>query len=56
MIDLSEEEVKYNVETTAKYLKRVAPMKQWLEMEIGMLRCVRMFVSNPADPRRHHWW
>lgn len=36
MIDLSEETVEYNIETTAKYLKRVAPMKQWLEMEIGI--------------------
>ena len=26
----------YNIETTAKYLKRAAPMKQWLEMEIGI--------------------
>ena len=32
MIDLSEEEVDWNIETTAKYLKRAAPMKQWLEM------------------------
>jgi fructose-bisphosphate aldolase class II len=36
MIDLSEEPVEWNVETTAKYLKRAAPMKQWLEMEIGI--------------------
>jgi len=36
MIDLSEEEVDWNIETTAKYLKRAAPMKQWLEMEIGI--------------------
>jgi len=36
MIDLSEEEVEWNIETTAKYLKRAAPMKQWLEMEIGI--------------------
>ncbi|KAK8097793.1 fructose-bisphosphate aldolase- class II [Apiospora kogelbergensis] len=36
MIDLSEEAVDWNVETTAKYLKRAAPMKQWLEMEIGI--------------------
>ncbi|PBP28391.1 Fructose-bisphosphate aldolase [Diplocarpon rosae] len=36
MIDLSEETVEYNIETTAKYLKRAAPMKQWLEMEIGI--------------------
>jgi fructose-bisphosphate aldolase class II len=36
MIDLSEEDVQYNIDTTAKYLKRAAPMKQWLEMEIGM--------------------
>lgn len=32
MIDLSEESVEWNIETTAKYLKRAAPMKQWLEM------------------------
>ena len=32
MIDLSEEEVDYNINTTAAYLKRAAPMKQWLEM------------------------
>lgn len=32
MIDLSEEEVEYNINTTAAYLKRAAPMKQWLEM------------------------
>lgn len=32
MIDLSEEDVDFNIQTTAKYLKRAAPMKQWLEM------------------------
>lgn len=32
MIDLSEEPVEWNLETTAKYFKRAAPMKQWLEM------------------------
>jgi fructose-bisphosphate aldolase class II len=36
MIDLSEESVEENIETTAKYLQRAAPMKQWLEMEIGI--------------------
>lgn len=36
MIDLSEEEVGENIKITAEYLKRVAPMKQWLEMEIGI--------------------
>ena len=36
MIDLSEEPVEWNIETTAKYLKRAAPMKQFLEMEIGI--------------------
>jgi len=36
MIDLSEESVEFNITTTAKYLKRMAPMKQWLEMEIGI--------------------
>lgn len=32
MIDLSEEEKDWNIATTQKYLKRAAPMKQWLEM------------------------
>ncbi|KAL1650322.1 Fructose-bisphosphate aldolase 1 [Diplodia intermedia] len=36
MIDLSEEDVEFNVSTTAKYLERMAPMKQLLEMEIGI--------------------
>ncbi|KAF2453300.1 fructose-bisphosphate aldolase 1 [Lineolata rhizophorae] len=36
MIDLSEEPVEWNINTTAAYLKRMAPMKQWLEMEIGI--------------------
>jgi len=36
MIDLSEESVEWNLETTATYLKRAAPMKQFLEMEIGI--------------------
>jgi len=36
MIDLSEEPKDENIATTAKYLKRAAPMKQWLEMEIGI--------------------
>ena len=34
MIDLSEESVDYNISTTASYLKRAAPMKQWLEMVV----------------------
>jgi hypothetical protein len=28
MIDLSEEPVEWNIQTTAKYLKRMAPMKR----------------------------
>jgi len=36
MIDLSEEEKDQNIATTKKYLERAAPMKQWLEMEIGI--------------------
>jgi len=36
MIDLSEEEKDANIATTKKYLERAAPMKQWLEMEIGI--------------------
>jgi fructose-bisphosphate aldolase class II len=36
MIDLSEEPVEWNIETTAKYLERASKMNQWLEMEIGI--------------------
>ncbi|KZF21142.1 fructose-bisphosphate aldolase 1 [Xylona heveae TC161] len=36
MIDLSEENPEENIETTAKYLKRAAPWKQFIEMEIGI--------------------
>ena len=43
MIDLSEEAVDWNIETTAKYLKRAAPMKQWLEMVPYLPHLVPMF-------------
>jgi fructose-bisphosphate aldolase class II len=36
MIDLSEESKEDNIAATKKYLERVTPMKQWLEMEIGI--------------------
>lgn len=36
MIDLSEESKEENIAITKKYLERAAPMKQWLEMEIGI--------------------
>jgi len=36
MVDLSEEPKDENIAETKKYLKRAAPMKQWLEMEIGI--------------------
>jgi fructose-bisphosphate aldolase, class II len=36
MVDLSEEPVDLDIRTTAKYLKHAAPMKQWLEVEIGI--------------------
>ena len=42
MIDLSEEPVDQNISTTAHYLKRAAPMKQWLEM---VSRAVFFFFS-----------
>ena len=35
MIDLSEEPINWNIETTAKYLARAAPMNQWIEMVRG---------------------
>ncbi|KAI9716065.1 MAG: Fructose-bisphosphate aldolase 1 [Chrysothrix sp. TS-e1954] len=48
MIDLSAEPVDYNIQTTAKYLKRMAPMKQWLEMEIGITGGEEDGVNNES--------
>jgi len=48
MIDLSEESVEYNLQTTASYLKRAAPMKQWLEMEIGITGGEEDGVNNES--------
>ncbi|RJE19183.1 fructose-bisphosphate aldolase [Aspergillus sclerotialis] len=48
MIDLSEEPVDYNIQTTAAYLKRAAPMKQWLEMEIGITGGEEDGVNNES--------
>ncbi|KAF8473876.1 hypothetical protein BDZ91DRAFT_651223 [Kalaharituber pfeilii] len=36
MIDLSEEPKEENIAITKKYAQRAAPMKQWVEMEIGI--------------------
>ena len=55
MIDLSEEEVEYNINTTAKYLKRAAPMKQFLEMVsrvLGNHLCTQ--VADPCIGNRYH--
>uniref|UniRef100_A0A7S0Q1T1 fructose-bisphosphate aldolase n=1 Tax=Coccolithus braarudii TaxID=221442 RepID=A0A7S0Q1T1_9EUKA len=46
MLDLSEETDPENIETCAKYFKRMAPMKQWLEMEIGITGGVEDGVDN----------
>ncbi|KAF2486399.1 fructose-BISphosphate ALDOLASE, class II [Neohortaea acidophila] len=48
MIDLSEEAVDWNIKTTADYLKRAAPMKQWLEMEIGITGGEEDGVNNES--------
>merc|ERR1719155_160774 len=46
MLDLSEEPHDENVGTCAKYLKRMAPMNQILEMEIGITGGVEDGVDN----------
>merc|ERR1711988_734017 len=46
MLDLSEEPDEENVAICAKYLKRVAPMNQILEMEIGITGGVEDGVDN----------
>jgi len=48
MIDLSEEPVEWNIETTAKYLKRCAPIKLFLEMEIGITGGEEDGVNNES--------
>lgn len=48
MIDLSEESVDYNIQTTAKYLKRAAPWKQFIEMEIGITGGEEDGVNNES--------
>jgi len=46
MLDLSEEPDEENIEICAKYFKRMAPMKQILEMEIGITGGVEDGVDN----------
>lgn len=46
MIDLSEEPVDWNIATTAKYLKRAAPMKQWLEMVSAPMEIISLAVFS----------
>ncbi|KAI9663383.1 MAG: Fructose-bisphosphate aldolase 1 [Alyxoria varia] len=48
MIDLSEESVDFNIQTTAKYLSRMAPLRQWLEMEIGITGGEEDGVNNES--------
>jgi len=48
MLDLSEEPIEENIETCVKYLKRMDPMKQWLEMEIGITGGEEDGVDNSA--------
>ncbi len=57
MIDLSEEPVDFNIETTAKYLKRAAPMKQWLEMVsvLSTMLLLKRTYTNFHTGDRHHW-
>jgi len=48
MIDLSEEELEWNISTTAKYLERARPMSQWLEMEVGITGGEEDGVNNES--------
>jgi len=46
MLDLSEEPDNENIEICAQYFKRMAPMKIWLEMEIGITGGAEDGVDN----------
>ncbi|KAF7566606.1 Fba, Fructose tagatose bisphosphate aldolase [Pyrenophora tritici-repentis] len=48
MIDLSEEPKEWNIATTKKYLQRAAPMKQLIEMEIGITGGEEDGVNNES--------
>ena len=48
MLDLSEEFDEENIATCVKYFKRMAPMKLWLEMEIGITGGEEDGVDNSA--------
>lgn len=54
MIDLSEEDVEWNISTTAKYLKRAAPMKQWLEMVLFKYSYPRQTSTNRSSGDRNY--
>ena len=54
MIDLSEEEVEWNIQTTAKYLKRAAPMKQWLEM-VRISGVGKPTLTKKKAGNRNYW-
>lgn len=54
MIDLSEEDVEWNISTTAKYLKRAAPMKQWLEMVLFQELISKHNSTDGSLGDRHH--
>jgi fructose-bisphosphate aldolase class II len=53
MIDLSEEPVEWNIDTTAKYLERAHKMSQWLEMEIGITGGEEDGVNNGRQDRQN---
>ncbi|KAI8322174.1 fructose-bisphosphate aldolase [Martensiomyces pterosporus] len=48
MIDLSADTKEFNISTTAEYFKRCAPMKLWLEMEIGITGGEEDGVNNES--------
>ena len=48
MLDLSEEFDEENIGTCVKYFERMAPMKMWLEMEIGITGGEEDGVDNTA--------
>merc|ERR1719222_454887 len=53
MLDLSEESDEENIAICVEYFKRMAPMKIWLEMEIGITGGEEDGVNNEdVDPEK----
>ena len=48
MIDLSEEPIEENIDTCVEYLKRMAPLGMYLEIELGVTGARKTVWTTPT--------